>query len=184
MKTPIRHYFALARRLARVLAPPLLVSMVLLVAQPVLRAQTTVPFEYFNFEGGLAVGPYTGSGAVVEIPESIEGQPVTRILPNAFRASQVTHVLVPSSVKFIENGGLRRLSRPGERILGKRRSRDWGTRFRRQPEVGGDFRGAVQSVLQGGGRSPAQLVRNDPAPAPSREAGRLCRPGRCGRDRR
>lgn len=52
--------------------------------------------------GGVNILRYRGEGGKVTVPSVIGGKDVIRICQHAFRGSEVTNVVIPSSVKIIE----------------------------------------------------------------------------------
>lgn len=61
-------------------------------------------FQYDVYESFIAIDEYTGNGEVCEIPEEIDGKPVTVINSNAFYNSDETlkKVVIPSTVTEIQ----------------------------------------------------------------------------------
>ena len=58
-------------------------------------------FRYEITNGGAVILAYLGTATHVTIPESISGYPVTRIADDAFKASDVTSVILPDTVTHI-----------------------------------------------------------------------------------
>lgn len=62
-------------------------------------------FEYELIDGSAVITRYTGSDESVEVPETIEGVPVTKIGFYAFEAKYgVTSVLLPETTEYIGEG--------------------------------------------------------------------------------
>lgn len=61
-------------------------------------------FQYDVYDSFIAIDEYIGSGAVCEIPEEIDGKPVTQINSNAFYNTDETleRVVIPSTVTEIQ----------------------------------------------------------------------------------
>lgn len=60
-------------------------------------------YEVEDDLGGVNILRYIGEGGKVTVPSVIEGKTVRQISDNAFRGSEVTNVVIPSSVDTIEN---------------------------------------------------------------------------------
>lgn len=59
-------------------------------------------FEYDVIDGNAVITGYTGSDTEVEVPDSIDGTPVTKIGPHAFEAEyDITSIVLPESVTII-----------------------------------------------------------------------------------
>lgn len=59
-------------------------------------------FEYADINGEAVITRYYGFDPKVEIPEEINGMPVTRIYTSAFESSTAEEIIVPESVKTID----------------------------------------------------------------------------------
>lgn len=59
-------------------------------------------FEYATINGEAVITRYYGSNLKIEIPEEINGMPVTRIYTSAFSESMAEEIIVPESVKTID----------------------------------------------------------------------------------
>lgn len=60
-------------------------------------------YEVEDDLGGVNILRYIGEGGKVTVPSVIDGKTVRQISDNAFRGSEVTNVVIPSSVDTIEN---------------------------------------------------------------------------------
>ncbi len=60
-------------------------------------------YELEDDLGGVNILRYIGDGGKVTVPSVIGGKTVRQISDNAFRGSEVTNVVIPSSVDTIEN---------------------------------------------------------------------------------
>ena len=68
----------------------------------VVHAEVQSDFGYYENESGIAIGTYFGSDTVVNIPETIDGKPVTEILPRAFyNHTEITNFTIPETVRKI-----------------------------------------------------------------------------------
>ena len=74
-----------------------LLLLLLLTLPPVVQAQ----FNYTTNDGTITITGYAGPGGAVAIPAIINGRPVSTIGDNAFRATSLTSVTIPSSVVSI-----------------------------------------------------------------------------------
>lgn len=59
-------------------------------------------FEYAKIDGEAIITGYYGVDLKIEIPEEINGMPVTRIYTCAFESSIVEEIIIPESVKTID----------------------------------------------------------------------------------
>ncbi|MBE6861896.1 MAG: hypothetical protein E7497_03220 [Ruminococcus sp.] len=58
-------------------------------------------FQYGTLDGKICITAYTGTDSVVEIPSEIDGKPVEIIYGGAFFQCPATEIIVPSSVKTL-----------------------------------------------------------------------------------
>lgn len=66
-----------------------------------LQAATFGDFEYEESESGVTITGYTGSATTLDIPDTINGKPVTAIGEDAFQYRSLTSVTIPDSVTTI-----------------------------------------------------------------------------------
>ncbi|MBQ2729953.1 MAG: leucine-rich repeat protein [Clostridia bacterium] len=95
--------------LASVLALIMLILSIPLSASAMDTEDSAEGFEYLIDEdaGEVEVTGYAGNKAVLVIPNTIEGLPVTKIGYRAFyRNEMITHITVPESVKSIGTGAM------------------------------------------------------------------------------
>ncbi|MDE6426340.1 MAG: leucine-rich repeat domain-containing protein [Ruminococcus sp.] len=59
-------------------------------------------FEYTSINGEAVITGYYGVDIKIEIPEEINGMPVTRIYTSAFESSTAEEIIIPESVKTID----------------------------------------------------------------------------------
>ena len=59
-------------------------------------------FEYAKIDGEAVITRYYGVDSKIEIPEEINGMPVTRIYTSAFSSSTAEEIIIPESVKTID----------------------------------------------------------------------------------
>lgn len=64
-------------------------------------------FEYENYGSYIEITKYTGSATEVEIPDNIDGIPVTGIVSGAFLSTEITSVTIPDSVSKIGQNAFR-----------------------------------------------------------------------------
>ena len=77
----------------------------------VASAETSGDFEYSVDSGNVKITRYIGSGGSVDIPETIDGKPVTSIGWGAFQlCSGITSITIPNSVISIEDGAFQNCS--------------------------------------------------------------------------
>ena len=60
-------------------------------------------FEIIKKHGKVHIKKYVGSGGKVVIPSSIDGMPVTKLETMSFSHTNITEIVVPSSVKYIKS---------------------------------------------------------------------------------
>ncbi len=66
-------------------------------------SDTGLIYTIYEDEGEVAITGYTGSGGFLEIPDELEGYPVTSINYNAFyQCNSLTSVTIPGTVKVIK----------------------------------------------------------------------------------
>ena len=77
-------------------------SVCLLAFSLPLQSRGAGEYTYTNENGNITITKYSGASAVCEIPDTIDGCPVTAIGDGAFRFNTtVTEVILPDSVKEI-----------------------------------------------------------------------------------
>jgi hypothetical protein len=74
-------------------------GLVMLFALPV--AAQAEDFTYTTNNGTITINQYIGSGGVVDIPETIDGLPVTRIAAAFYFCTSLTSVTIPNSITNI-----------------------------------------------------------------------------------
>lgn len=67
-------------------------------------------FTWEPAEQGIRITGYHGSDAVVVIPETIDGRPVTAIAAGAFQKCTMTDVILPKSMETVEKGAFQNCS--------------------------------------------------------------------------
>lgn len=77
-------------------APPIRLASLLEIAR---QAAMKIDYEYESYGEGIMITKYIGFESIVNIPEQIEGHPVTHIGKNAFEACRsIQHVTIPDTV--------------------------------------------------------------------------------------
>ncbi len=69
---------------------------------PVVDGTVNTPFAYVIKDGKVTITAYKGNGKTVNVPESVEGLPVTSIGEGAFKDSDVEKVILPESLTHID----------------------------------------------------------------------------------
>lgn len=64
-------------------------------------------FTTISQDGGITITGYHGTDAVVVIPESMDGVPVTQIAAGAFADCSVEEVVLPKTMRYVEPGAFR-----------------------------------------------------------------------------
>ena len=67
----------------------------------------TERFQYAVEETGVTILRYMGNDTVVAVPEEIDGLPVTAIASSAFVGVEAEELILPSSVKTVEDGAFK-----------------------------------------------------------------------------
>ena len=84
--------------------------MVLLILCSCNQAQTSLPIEDFTYEfrdGEAYITGYTGADLEIIIPDMINERPVTHIGEEAFAEYDLTKIVLPDTITYIDNSAFR-----------------------------------------------------------------------------